>query len=371
LVPPWSRTIVLERANFLVAFAGAVGAGYFVGVMTRRPPSLKVVAAVVGATAVVGGLGFALFQARGLLEAPDHLKLTSLLVGFGGMLAAAALMLASRRLPPSATYGLAGVLVLVSLVSMRDFNVTLPSDQAYPPRPAAIAALERQRPPFRVGVIRDPGQRVLRPDTAALYGLDGVEGYDFPLSERWSELQTRTLGFKSLRPESRTASGPPTRRALEAYRALNTRFFIAAPGTPKPEAAFRTLYNGPDARVFEDPGALPRAYLAPSSRPTRFQQPAPDHVRVLLPRGARGRLVLGNAYQPSWRAEADGREVPVRPASFARMEVTLRGGEKAVDFRLDRTSFWLGAALSLLGASLCAVLVLTGAGRRPRRERRG
>jgi hypothetical protein len=180
---------------------------------------------------------------------------------------------------------------------------------------------------------------------------------------------------------------------------LNTRFYVAAPGTPPPQPEFRAVYRGEDATVFRDPAALPRAYVvsrttersyeaslamlaegrvdardaalvppgspslprsAASFRPARVELLGPDHVRVSLEPGPPGWLVLANSYCSCWEAEVDGRETAIHPTNVVSMGLPVPAGAQAVDFRLDRSSLWLGAALSLVGFAAIAGLALAG-----------
>ncbi|MFL5868062.1 MAG: hypothetical protein ACJ766_13270 [Thermoleophilaceae bacterium] len=395
---PWSRTIIGERAYFVVALAGAVGAGAGVTAVARRPLPLRRVALVVAGFALAVGLGFAIAQLAGALDAPADVKRRSLLLAAGALLGGGLVLAALGRLRTLLAAGLALIVAVLSLGSLRDFNVTLPPDDAYPPRPAAVAALEREPGSFRVGVIRrGEAEGVMPANTLALYGLEGTEGYDFPLSRRWSDFQTLALGYRGLRPERRFAVGPPRGPELTALRMMNTRFYLAAPGTRAPAPGFRAVYRGLDATVFRDPGALPRAYVVPATRslpyvdaltavargrldprrealvppgsarppaggrfrPAVVERLAPDHVRVRLARGSAGWLVLANAWSPAWKAEVDGHATEVRPTDFAAMGIPVGASTRTVDFRLSRTSVWLGIALGcagLLGIAALAVL---------------
>ena len=79
--------------------------------------------------------------------------------------------------------------------------------------------------------------------------------------------------------------------------------------------------------------------------------------------------MLANAYSPGWKAEVNGREAELRPANFAAMGVPVTSSTRVVDFRLDRSSFWLGATISL--AALAFTALLAGLGRRRHVERLG
>ena len=408
-VQPWSTVYwAPERIYFVLALAGAVGAGAGFTALARRPLPLGRVVAVTGAVGVTIAIGFALAEASSELGAPASVKRESIVVTGLLLLAAGAVLAAPGRMRSRPALGIGLAVVVLSLVGFQNLNVILPPEEAHPSTPDAIAALQNQPHPFRIGTIRDrPDAPVMLANTAALYGLESIEGYDFPLSERWSDFQTRVLEFGGGAgfPELRRAGTPPRGAALAALRMMNVRYYLAAPGTASPAPAFETIYTGRDAVVFRDPGALPRAYVVPTTRalgddpalaalaagsldprrsalvppeattvprgelarfrPARVEQPSPDHVRVHLPPGAGGWLVLANAYSSEWNASVDGRETELRPTNFAAMGVPVRASSRTVDFRLDHTRFWVGAAISLV--ALAGTGLLAGWGR-PRRD---
>jgi hypothetical protein len=186
---------------------------------------------------------------------------------------------------------------------------------------------------------------------------------------------------------------------------MNTKYYMAAPGAKPPNPALRTVYAGRDATVFEDPGALPRAYVVPTTARVSDEQslaalasgrfdprrvalvpagtPAlpprgrtfvaaqskrlgPDHTRVDVPGGNGGWLVLADAYAPLWHATVDGRPVPLRATDYVAMGVPVPPGRHTVDFELSHTGFDVGVVLSCL--ALVGMVVATLVERRRRRR---
>ena len=392
-VPPWSKLLITERANFVIALAGAVGAGGCLSLVSRKALPWRQIALAVGGSGAAAVLGFALFELLGTLAAPRSQKLIALALGLAGLAAAAVILACVGRIrkPVGLTVTLA--LLLLSLIGVRGLNVTLPRDRAYPREARALGFLRAASGASRVGVLRPRGREVMPPNTGATARIATVEGYDFPLSGTWSALQTDVLGFKGLRPESRRAVGTPSPAALAAYRMLGTRLFVAPPGARPPRSDLRVRYDGHDARVFEDPSALPRAFvvgaasqaspgqararmatgrldprrvaLVPrgvkelrgsSFRAASYEQLAPDRVRVRVPRGPSGWLVVSNAYHRGWRAEIDGRPASLRKTNLALMGLPVSGGSHTVELSLDRTPMLVGLLLSIIGLITCAVL---------------
>ena len=83
---------------------------------------------------------------------------------------------------------------------------------------------------------------------------------------------------------------------------------------------------------------------------------SPDRVRVSVPPGRGGWLVLANGWWRQWRAKVDGRPAKVYPTNYAAMGLPLAPGPHTVEFRVRRTSLTLGAAIS--GAGLLLLLLL-------------
>ena len=404
-VKPWSTTTLGARVGFVSALVGALGAGLGFSALSKRPVSIRAAVAVVAAVTFVFGFGYLLAQHREVLAAPGDVRRDALLTGFLALLACGGLLLAVGRLPQWAAFALATGAVLLSLNGLRDFNAFLPPDVAYPAEPAALQALRGKS--GRVGVIPTTAHPTLvPPNVLSTYGLSTAEGYDFPLSRRWSFFQSEMLGFRSLRPEYAHATEPPTRQNLAALRQFNTRYYIAAPGAAAPFDEFDVFYSGPDATVFRDNRALPRAFVVDSVLPTpeaetlealrrsdfdahreavvpedaripgaagrtprstQVEQISGDHVRVSLGPGGGGWLVLADAYAPTWKAKVDGDDVDVEPTNYAAMGVPVPRSARTVDFYLDRTSFWVGAAIS--GVALILIVLLAAWSRLPARVR--
>jgi hypothetical protein len=404
-VPP-VRTIVenvplladgnTSRVFYIVALTIAVGAGAGLESLLRRPLALR--RAALGAGAM--GLAFALFYLvdaiAGKLDAPLSVELRAL-GRFGVMLVLGAGVLAFLgRLRPLAAVALALLVLALDLGYLRGYNQMLPDEQAYPGRTPAIEFLA-SRPGSRLSVIR-PGPfppYVLPPNTSAPYGLEAVQGYDYPQPKRWADLSWFVLGERGRTRELVLRSPSPRGAALTGLRMVGTRWYVAAPGAGPPNPRFRAAYRGRDATVFEDRAALPRAWLVGRTRPLGYDAtvdalaagrldprrealvpagvapvlgggpPRPagaeqldsQHVRVRLPVGGRGGwLVLANSYFSAWRAEIDGRRAEIEPTNLALMGVRVPAGARVVEFRLGRTSLWLGLALSALGFAAAAGL---------------
>ena len=394
-LPPFSSGNNL-RVLHVVALAGALGAGAGVGLLARRPLALRSAAAwTVGAGLVVAAaLGLA--AAAGRLPAPRATELTAVWRFAGSLAAAAACLVALGRVRGGWGTALVAIVVVAELAHLRAYNVMLAPERAYPPRPPAVAALQAHAGGGRISVLRPgPFAPVLAPDTAALYDLEAIQGYDYPQPRRWADFSWYVLRERGTTREIILTSPPARGASLTALRLMNTRIYLAPAGARAPQPSFRTVYAGRDGTVFEDPRALPRAYvlgrlrrlpdaaalallarggldprreaIVPPGTPDPAAAPAPfrpaqatrlseERWRIRVPPGGGGWLVVANAFGPQWRARVDGRPARLFPTDFAATGLALPAGAREVELSVSHASLDAGLALSALGAGIVALL---------------
>jgi hypothetical protein len=158
----------------------------------------------------------------------------------------------------------------------------------------------------------------------------------------------------------------------------------------------RLVYDGPDARVYRVAGALPRVFVVGAQRVVgggdaaldavtaagfdgrrvavterrvsgvpsgsggvggvaRVVSYEPERVVVRARAGGPGLLVLGDNYFPGWKAEVDGRSVPIERVDYLFRGVRVGAGEHTVVFRYQPLSWrvgWLVSLVSLVGLAL-------------------
>lgn len=163
-------------------------------------------------------------------------------------------------------------------------------------------------------------------------------------------------------------------------------------------AGVQRIHGGPSALVYEDPGALPRAYLVGAARVTddpdgalaimadpafdprqevvvheppaieltggqvsgeaRIVDWTPDEVRVAVRTDSPAMLVLADNYYPGWQASLNGDAVPILRANHTFRAIAVPAGEHDAVFRFRPgrmlTGFWiyLTGMLALLGYGL-------------------
>ena len=402
-VPPFATGNNL-RVLHIVALAGALGAGAGFEGLARRRIDPRQAAAWAGALLAIAlaGLGLATLATR--LPASHATEVRAIARLAAMLVLGAACLVAIGRLRRGAALALTIAAVLIDTFPLHDLNVIVPADRAYPPRPAAAAFLARELDGERMSSIR-PGPfppLVLPPDTSALYGLESVQGYDYPQSKRWADFSWFVLREHGLTRELVLNSPPLQGPSLTGLRMVNTRLYLAAPGARAPRG-FRPVYDARDGRVFEDPAALPRAFAvgrvrrlgdeaglaalaagrvdprreavvpagapAPPPGPRALRPAAVDReneqrFRVRAPSGG-GWLVVADAYNPLWRAEVDGKPAKVYPTNHATLGLPLKPGARVVEFHLSRVDLLIGTVISAVALAGLAWLA------RPLRRRPG
>jgi hypothetical protein len=397
-VPPWSSSNN-GRVFFVPALAVAVGAGAGIEALLRRPLPLGRVLLLCGGAAALVAAGLVAASLAGKLPAERTVELRAAL-RFAVVLAlAAGCLTALGRL--RVAYALVLLLLIADLAYLRPWNVVLPAGRAYPAATPALEALPRDA---RV-VSLWPGAfppLVLPPDVGMVTRHPTVQGYDFPPSERWADLASDVLGQRGLTRELFYNVAPRTdAAALQVLRALNVRYYLERPGAAAPAAGMRRRYAARDGVIWEDAQALPPAFVVGRERrlpraaglraladgdvdlrtevllepdaprlpagaapagftAARVRRPAPDRLRVDVPRGGGGWLVVSASYWPFWNASVDGEPARLVPADHAMMAVPLGPGAHRVELSLDRTATYAGFGLSLLGLLACAWLAATG-----------
>jgi hypothetical protein len=363
-------------------------------------------------------LGTALGVAAGVEDAAPGaaavIKLASVLEWVA--LAAAALALLVVRLRgrvggPTFLVLALGLVALDLFKAGMGYNPAIEESHAVQPATPAIRFLSDQRPArFAALEMTAPISLAypLPPNTAMRYGLYDVRGYVIPTEERYFELWRQAIspGCYYL---FCTQAAPPTPGALRALGLLGVSHLLQNRGDA-PLTTLEAAYEGPDARVYRNPSALPRAFLvgrqrvvdggaaalaavtAPgfqpldevvTERPIRGlaaaagarnagQAEMTDYERekVVIRTSARrpALLVLTDSWFPGWKAEVDGESAPVERVDYLIRGVAVPAGTHRVEFRYEPTSWRAGWIVS--GLALLVTLSAAGIGWRRRRRNR-
>jgi hypothetical protein len=195
----------------------------------------------------------------------------------------------------------AGALVL--LVAQRGAEMggvypTLPASTLAPPLPAlASVPLATPSEPCRVVAAGE----TLRPNGAALYRLEDVRGYESLVLDRFTD--TYPL-WSQAQPASFNRVADLSRPFLSF---LNACWAVAGPGEPVP-AGWREQARGAEMSIFENPHALPRAFV-----PRRLRRVA--NPRVLLAEMSRATDASAFA-ETAWLSEPGAPEEENGPATL-------------------------------------------------------
>lgn len=326
------------------------------------------------------------FRARGLPEGFVRVSFALELVPLLA-LAAAALVPAMRG-RPLVTAALV-LLVLQRGLEMSGTYPTLPRSEYAPPLPT-LAALPGGEP-YRVVASGD----VLRPNGAALYGLEDVRGYESLLLARFAD--TYPLWCRAQFASFNRVDDP----SIPFLSFLNVRFAIASPGFAVPPG-WNERARGREMAIFENPRVLPRAFaprrlrresdggrtLDAMSKASDFSEtawiageaaapevenlPANVSVRSVGPdldvtAETEGRTFIATSLPdwPGWEARSGPAMLPLETVNHAFVGFWLPRGQHTVRLSYRPASFRYGVALSAAALAALAIAALVRRRSRP------
>jgi len=368
-------------------------------------------AIVVLATPVVMRLGM---QAIGGYRLPSLSAAAWAQVGvvvvLGGLAAAAALR--ARRAMGAGAFRTA--VIVLAFADMwwhfGDFNPPIPTAHVYPETPV-VRLLHGDPSLFRVTATLP--DRFMPPDAKLPYRLFDVDLFEVLNLKRYTQLQRTVNGFAS-GPDNtiRTFRFDPARHG-PLLNLMNVKYVLAPnpavlPGAPDAydgRAGFRRVYDN-EIRVYENLGALPRAFLVGRSavvsneealaRVTAadfdpratvlLEDPASPRVagtasgqatiaayeanRVVVRTEAAqpAYLLLSETYHPGWRSRVDGAPAAVYPADFLFRAVHVPAGRHEVVFEFAPTSYRTAKVVSLAALAVVACCFAEPLARRAHRR---
>ena len=229
------------------------------------------------------------------------------------------------------------------------YNPAIHERDAVQPATPAIRYLQAQRPNRFAGLHPEAPITLavpIPPNVAMRYGLYDARGYDFPFEKRYAELWRRAIAQSpdcnyAFCPES--AGRSPT--ALQGARAAGRDRPAPEPRRPAAARASSVAYSGPDARVYRNPAALPRAFLVgqpaggrrrrrgarrrdgggfPGAHDRRGRAAHRGHRRAATRLGRRRRARIAR-YGERARRRRHGRLAPVAPRPHRQLVPGLEG----------------------------------------------
>lgn len=396
----WGQSLrVAPVLSFAVAVLGAIG----VHTITRVAPDARQRAAlaVAGGAVVLTAIAFTVFAAHPeLLFRAGRWSGAQHFAAFLVALTVAALVTQRWLRCPHERFRWTVALLAIEIATLApvaaSVNVAGSSAWLYP-EPPVIA-------PLRGATAADHGRVLLgHHNIAMLSGLSDPTGHDGMTPVHFEAIAgplgtARTIGNVGSEP-----LGAGAVFSSGALDVLGVRWFVVPPqaGPPRPDATLR--YDAPDARVYDNPRAMPRAFLAPAARcvddrtsrdlvrgglawstslvltgdctsapagasgsvdgAATIREDTSDRVRVDVVSATPAYLVLTDTWFPGWRATVDGVEQTIYRAHHAFRAVWVPAGAHTVEFRYRPASVTAGAVVSLLALGAIAGVLLVGARR--------
>ncbi len=273
-------------------------------------------------------------------------------------------------------------------VGMR-FNPTVEPHQVFP-TPKAIECIQQDQDIHRVSGT----DLTLYPNSAMLFGLHDVRGYDTVVPQRYVDLVDRLNGhfrfhFHSLFRETNSplwdllnvqyvltdqdldgkwelaCQGNGT---VKVYRNRDVvpRAFVVhrAEVVDSPRQSLERIlspsFDFREEAVLEE--ELPR-WVEPSAESTaeasaHVMDYQPNRVTIDVQTASDGLLVLTDTYAPGWKALLDGEPVPVYVADHAFRAVVVPTGSHRITLVYQPRSFYAGAIITLLGLAAIGAVFL-------------
>jgi hypothetical protein len=255
--------------------------------------------------------------------------------------------------------------------------------------------------------------RVLAPHAGALLvngrpfflGLEEIQGYNPSQLRRYAEFVT-TMNGKLMNYHHLYLLASGTRSPL--LRLLNVRYVVLDAGLPPDRedvvaltTGWTEVYRTDLAVVYEDPAALPRAWIVhdvrqvahgktlpllaggqidprqtalvesepppalappnPTAESTTVVRWEPDALTIAVEATAPGLLVLSEIYASGWRATVDGQRTPILPTDHILRGIPIPAGSHVVELRFEPPAFRVGMVISVVSVvAMCATLAAVG-----------
>jgi hypothetical protein len=408
---PGTADVNLLRTLYLVVLGGAILAGF--GLQRwldgdRRERRRMLIVLVVAALAPAAFLlrhsppfshfGDVLAQLPGLHHSFAGKSYIRQVVAWRWLLLGAlgiGLLLLRSRIGARAVAILAITLLSADLIAIDyGYNPSIPLAEANPRTPPALTYLQAHAAHTRISGTLSPSSVSLQADMAERYRLMDVGSYNFPKAERWARLWG-AYGQSTGDQNDWDPTLPLSHAVLDAFA---VRYVVVPHGVVEP-AWLQRVFSDPSGDVFENPTALPRAWIAYGWRPAdgpvaaaaatvasstaqlerrpllegapsapaqtaapstdvRFAIDDDEHVRLIATTRRFGYLVLDDSFYSGWQVTIDGHSARILAANENFRAVALPAGRDTVDFTYRPASVcvatWLSvlSVLGLLGAAL-------------------
>ena len=235
--------------------------------------------------------------------------------------------------------------------------------------------LQAARPARFVGLAPRLGLQPIVPNLAMRYGLYDARGYDFPVERRYDRLWRSQVGGTDDTFTPPTMLAATTDASLRALGLLGVTDLLQPPGEAPLD--LEETYDGPDARIYANPHAMPRAWVVGEQRVVKGEDaqlaaitdPGFDPRREAIVERAGGRrgvgrdrrgdqdrgrpgrghapsggglVVLSDVYFPGWKATVDGEEAPIERVDYLLRGVAVGPGEHEIVMEYQPWSWRIG-----------------------------
>ncbi len=282
-------------------------------------------------------------------------------------------------------------LVLLTVIDLAvlayGYNPSIQTSELYPTTKAIDFLRERTGDARIAGI-----GFALTPNASMLWHLRDVRGYEMTVDRRFQVFYDSFVTKVPFGMYNLLAKPSP-----KLFELLGVKYVIARPGAIDPQFGFPLKLAANGVNVYENPDALPRAFIvgrgrllpddksvlqtmhsasfkpleevllestAPSYEPTKVsgnvevRDPNVNEVDVHVSTDAPAWLVLSDTYDGGWKAFVDGSETKVYRANYVMRAVRVDAGSHTVQFKYDPPAFEIGLRVSITALLLTAMIAL-------------
>jgi hypothetical protein len=383
-VPGWSSTGSPARILLLYCFSVSMLAGFGATTFTTNwaQRGRTVLAGRMSMTVLVLGVTAVLFTTAALytwiaLSHFPEISADETILGYGvlialGMIFVAASILVWRAADKMGPRVSAVLILVVTIADLAIFGFhynAISSVDAVYPKTRGTAFLQDYRDHDRIMPINPTWSMVtvppavMPPNSAMVYHLDDVQGYDslFPgyYKSFARDLQGRDPSpiengnmvlFKGYTPQAARYA-----KYIVSARTIDDRSLL--------------LVHEDDFLVYENPNALPRAEVvavakADSHRAVRWSRDDLNSVELRVSSTQGATLILRDTMYPGWRATADELDIEIHPVEKVFRSVSVPPGHVSVAFEFAPASLRIGMYITMLCLGVCTACTVIKLGAR-------
>ena len=368
-IPGFSSTGSPARILVIYCFSMSMLAGFGATTFTTNwaARSRKILAGRMSMTVLVLGVTGLLFATAGLYawislsrfqgitSEQTSLGINGILIAIGLMFVAASILFwrAADKMGSRVSSALIiGVTIIDLMLFGLHYNAVSSSNAVYSPTEGTsflqeVSYHDRIMPINPKWSLENIPPAVLPPNSATVYHLDDVQGYDSLFPGAYKRFAAELQGED---PSPIENGNMVLFKHYSRSAARYARYIVSAETIP--DRSLGLVHEG-DFYVYENFGALPRAEVATTSAtdsaPTvRWSRDDLNAVELKVSSRNGATLVLRDTLYPGWRAYVDGNLVETLRIDYNLRGVTLPAGEHSIEFIYRPKSVLIGLFVSLL-----------------------